>query len=129
MVEMAGNKMLFNFGEIIGPQVELYNGKDKERSAESEFNRWYYDRLVFKVPEGYKIMNPEVADMNITGQSEGETVFGFVSKHTYSGDTYTVDIDEFYRLIFIAPSDFPGFRNVVNAAANFNKGSTDQQKL
>jgi hypothetical protein len=129
LLEMAGNKLLLNFGEIIGPQVELYSEENKERSAESEFNRWYYRRLVFKVPEGYKILNPEVSDMNISGQSDGETVFGFVSTHTYSGDTYTVDIDEFYRKIFIEPSEFNGFRNVVNAAANFNKAVLILEKL
>jgi len=121
LIEMAGNKLLLNFGEIIGPQVELYSEEGKERSAESEFNRWYYRRLVFKVPEGYKILNPEVTDMTISDQTDGNPEFGFVSTHTYSGSTYTVDIDEYYREIFIEPSEFNGFRNVVNAAANFNK--------
>jgi len=121
LLEMAGSKLLLNFGEIIGPQVELYDQVNKERSAESDFNRWYYRRLVFRVPEGYRILNPEASEMNITGQSEGETVFGFVATWTYSGDVYTVDIDEYYRKIFIQPSEFSGFRDVVNAAANFNK--------
>jgi len=121
LLEMAGSKLLLNFGEIIGPQVELYDQVNKERSAESDFNRWYYRRLVFRVPEGYRIINPEASEMNITGQSEGETVFGFVATWTYSGDVYTVDIDEYYSKIFIQPSEFSGFRDVVNAAANFNK--------
>ena len=121
LLETAGDKLLLNFGEIIGPQVELYDQENKERSAESDFNRWYYRRLVFKVPEGYRIVNPEAAEMNITGTSGGETAFGFISSWTYSGDKYTVDIDEYYRRIFIEPSEFAGFRNVVNAAANFNK--------
>ena len=121
LLETAGDKMLLNFGEIIGPQVELYDQENKERSAESDFNRWYYRRLIFRVPEGYRIVNPEAAEMNITGTSGGEATFGFVSTWTYTGDTYTVDIDEYYRQIFIEPSEFSGFRNVVNAAANFNK--------
>jgi hypothetical protein len=121
LLETAGNRLLLNFGEIIGPQVELYDQENKERSAESDFNRWYYRRLVFRVPEGYRILNPEAAAMNITGTSGGDTVFGFISTWDYSGDVYTVDIDEYYRKIFIEPSEFSGFRNVVNAAANFNK--------
>lgn len=129
LIEMAGNKLLLNFGEIIGPQVELYSEEGKERSAESEFNRWYYRRLVFKVPDGYKILNPDVTDMTISGQSDGETVFGFVSTHTYSGNTYAVDIDEFYRKIYIEPSEFNGFRDVINAAANFNKVVLILEKL
>ena len=121
LLETAGDKLLLNFGEIIGPQVELYDQENKERSAESDFNRWYYRRLVFRVPEGYRIANPEASEMKITGNAGGETAFGFISSWTYSGDTYTVDIDEYYKRIFIEPSEFAGFRNVVNAAANFNK--------
>lgn len=121
LLETAGDKLLLNFGEIIGPQVELYDQENKERSAESDFNRWYYRRLVFRVPEGYRIVNPEAAEMNITGTAGGEKAFGFVSAWTYEGDTYTVDIDEYYSRVFVEPSEFSGFRNVVNAAANFNK--------
>jgi len=121
LIETAGDKLLMNFGEIIGPQVELYNEENRERSAESDFNRWYYRRLVFRVPDGYKILNPEAADLSVSGKSEGEVVFSFVSTHAYSGDMYTVDIDEYYKKIFIEPGEFNGFRDVVNAAANFNK--------
>jgi len=121
LLETAGEKILFNFGEIIGPQVELYDQENKVRSAESSFNRWYYRRLVLRVPEGYRIINPEASEMNVTGTAGGEKAFGFVSTWSYTGDIYTVDIDEYYRSIFIEPSEFSGFRNVVNAAANFNK--------
>jgi len=121
LLETAGDKLLFNFGEIIGPQIELYDQENKVRSAESGFNHWYYRRLVLRVPEGYRIINPEASELNVTGTAGGEKAFGFVSTWSYNGDTYTVDIDEYYRSIFIEPSEFSGFRNVVNAAANFNK--------
>ncbi|HOE24580.1 MAG TPA: DUF3857 domain-containing protein [Bacteroidales bacterium] len=121
LLEMAGDKLLLNFGEIIGPQVELYDQENKERSAESPFNRWYLRRIVFKVPDGYRIVNPEAAEMNITGIAGGETAFGFVSEWTCSGNIYTVDIDEYYKKVFVEPAEFSGFRDVINAAANFNK--------
>lgn len=121
LLETAGDRLLLNFGEIIGPQVELYDQENKERTAESPFNRWYLRRIVFKVPDGYRIVNPEAAEMNITGTAGGETAFGFVSGWSYTGNIYTVDIDEYYKKIFVEPSEFSGFRNVINAAANFNK--------
>jgi len=121
LLEMAGDKLLLNFGEIIGPQVELYDQENKERSAESPFNRWYLRRIVFKIPDGYRIVNPEAAEMNITGIAGGETAFGFVSEWTCSGNIYTVDIDEYYKKVFVEPAEFSGFRDVINAAANFNK--------
>lgn len=121
LLEIAGNKLLLNIGESIGPQVELYHDKDIMRGGESEFNRWYYRRITVKVPDGYRIVNPEATDMNITEKSGDEITFGFISTHEYNGSTYVVNIDETYKKIFIEPEEFEGFRNVVNAAANFNK--------
>lgn len=78
-------------------------------------------RIVFKIPDGYRIVNPEAAEMNITGIAGGETAFGFVSEWTCSGNIYTVDIDEYYKKVFVEPAEFSGFWDVINAAANFNK--------
>jgi hypothetical protein len=121
LLEIAGNKLLFNIGESIGPQVELYHDETIIRGGESDFNRWYHRTISFKVPAGYRIANPDAADMTITEKSEDELIFGFISSHEYSGNNYTITIDEYYKKIFIDPEDYEGFRDVVNAAANFNK--------
>lgn len=121
LVEIAGNKLLFNIGESIGPQVELYNDQSIIRGGESDFNRWYHRRIIFKVPVGYRIVNPDAADMNIGEKSGDEINFGFISSHEYTEDTYTINIDEYYKKIYIDPEEYKGFRDVVNAAANFNK--------
>lgn len=129
LLEIAGDKLLLNIGESIGPQVEMYNEDNKIRPAESEFNRWYRRKIVFTVPDGYRIANPEAADMNITGKSGEVTQFGFESTHELIGNQYIVDISEYYKEVYVTMGQFEGFRNVINAAANFNKVVIVLEKL
>lgn len=119
--ETAGNKLILNIGESIGPQVELYSDQENDRGAESPFNHFYLRRIILDIPDGYRIVNPDAVDMNITGGAGDDPPFGFISTHEYSENRYIVNINEYYRDIYVKPEDFGGFRDVVNAAANFNK--------
>ena len=62
-IEIAGNKLLLNVGESIGPQVELYFENDRKVAAEYGHNRWYYRNIIVNIPEGYRIVNPEVVEI------------------------------------------------------------------
>jgi hypothetical protein len=42
MLEKAGNKYLFKIGELIGPQVELYQDEERKFDVENDYNRSYY---------------------------------------------------------------------------------------
>ncbi|MCW3805226.1 DUF3857 domain-containing protein [Plebeiibacterium marinum] len=117
LLENAGNKILLNIGESIGPQVEMYFEESRKAQAENDWNRMYHREIVFHVPEGYRISNPEATSMRIV---EGDT-FGFVSDYTYNNSEYRVVIDEYYKNILVADEEFAGFKNVINAAADFNK--------
>ncbi len=116
-VENAGNKLLFNIGESIGPQMEMYFEENRTSEAENDWNRMYIREITFHVPEGYKIINPEVTKMSIVQDS----IYGFTSDYNYEGDIYTVKINEYYKNIMVKPNEFQGFKNVINAAADFNK--------
>ncbi len=116
-LENAGNKLLVSIGESIGPQTEMYFEENRKSKGENDWNRKYYREIVFHVPEGYKIANPEVGRLNIV---EGD-VFGFESDYTYEGDQYKIVVNEYYRNIFVKDEEFEGFENVINAAADFNK--------
>jgi hypothetical protein len=128
-IEMAGNKLLLNIGESIGPQMEMYFDEDRKIVAEYSNNRQYYRKIIVNVPEGYRIVNPEVADFNITEKSGDDIIYAFVSSHTYEGNVFTVSIDEYYKEIFTKLEHFEGFKNVVNAAADFNKVVLVLEKL
>lgn len=120
-LEMAGDKILLNIGETIGPQVELYFEEDRKVVGEYGFNRWYFRKIRFNVPDGYKIVNPEAAEMNFIVKSGDENIYGFISTQVYADNVYTITIDEFYNRVYTELEHFEGFKDVVNAAADFNK--------
>ncbi len=120
-MEQAGNKILIQIGESIGPQAEMYQKEERKADIENEFKRWYVRTINFTIPEGYRISNPEVVDMNVIHEFEGETKFKFVSNHRIEGNQFIVEIDEFYNEIYTSKAYFEAFRKVVNAAADFNK--------
>lgn len=120
-MEQAGNKILVQLGESIGPQAEMYQKEERKADVENEFNRWYVRTINFTIPEDYHISNPEVVDMNVVHEIDGETLFKFVSNHRIEGNQYIVEIDEFYNEIYTDKEHFEAFRKVVNAAADFNK--------
>lgn len=116
-LENARNKLLLSIGESIGPQMEMYFEEERLANGENDWNRLYYREIVFHVPDGFKVVNPEVARMNIV---EGD-VYGFVSDYSYENNIYKIVIDEYYKNIMVKDVEFEGFKNVINAAADFNK--------
>ncbi|MGQ1889588.1 DUF3857 domain-containing protein [Thermophagus sp. OGC60D27] len=120
-LELAGDKLLLKVGLVIGLQAQMYFEQDRKARVETEFNRSYYREIFFKVPDGYKIANPESTVLNVSQKIDDEIVFLFKSDYSYSGNSYKVTIDEYYKRIFADKDQFEGFKNVVNAAADFNK--------
>lgn len=121
LIEEAGNKLLINIGATIGEQAEMYFEEDRTADVENFFNRWYYREIRVNIPDGYKILNPEVADMEVVEKVDEEKAYVFESAHTYDGTVYKIIIDEYYKEIFVDPENFEGFKRAVNAAADFNK--------
>lgn len=120
-IESAGNRLLLKVGESIGPQMELYHDEEREFGGDSGFNRWFYRKITVEIPEGYRILNPEAADMNVVEGTDDEIEFAFISSHSLQGNNYIIEIDEYYKSVKVQPAQFEGFREVINAAADFNK--------
>lgn len=120
-IETAGNKYLFKIGELIGPQLEMYQKKERVLPVESEFNRNYHRVITFDIPEGFDINNLD--DLNIENyyEKDGETLLAFSSFYVQEGNKITVTADEYYKIIEIEPELFDVYRKVINSAADFNK--------
>ncbi|MFA6261456.1 MAG: hypothetical protein WC760_08310 [Bacteroidia bacterium] len=120
-VEKAGQKLLIHIGELIGPQAELYQEKNRVLPVENDYNREYHRTITFIVPDGYVVKN--AADLNISVQpfkTNGDGA-GFVSTVTTSNNTIQVTCDEYYHQINFPLKEYEQYRSVINAAANFNK--------
>jgi len=120
VVERAGKKYLFKVGELIGPQVEMYNERARQYPIDMG-NAHAYKRLMkVKIPEGYKVSGLESLRRNIT---DGRTpaVMGFISDYKLEGNLLTITIDEFYKEVLQPIDIYEPFQKVINAAADFNK--------
>lgn len=123
LVERAGKNYLFKIGEVIGEQVEMYQEKKRVNQAEIEYPHQYIRDITFNVPDGYQVKGLEELNIDISyGKSDdGSKTMGFVSNYKESGNQVTVHIDEYYRTTTYPLEQFEEFREVINAAADFNK--------
>ncbi|PKP22426.1 MAG: hypothetical protein CVU05_03855 [Bacteroidetes bacterium HGW-Bacteroidetes-21] len=121
LIEKANDKILLKFGDLIGPQSELYQEHERVFPVENDFNRNYSREIHFTIPEGYFIKNPEsliIVSQPFLNEGDGS---GFVSSYKLEGNELTVNISEYYRQISFPIEDYEKCRSIINAAANFNK--------
>jgi hypothetical protein len=121
MIDKAGNKYLFKLGTLIGPQVEMYQEKERVFDVENDYNRSYYREITFTLPADYKVSNPEVLNMNVEMKTDGKPSSYFVSTYEVKENTYVVKVHEDYKAIYYPKARFQEYRKVINAAADFNK--------
>lgn len=121
LLEKAGPKYLVKIGDVIGPQMEMYQEKERKYEAENFYNREYYREITFEVPEGYRVANAEELNMDVYSEVDGERTMEFKVTYTLEGNTLKIIISEFYSEIRVPVARFEEFRAVVNAAADFNK--------
>ena len=124
-IEKAGNKYLFKLGELIGPQLEMYQEKMEERQMDitSWYNRSFFHRMKIILPEGYHFTNLE--DLNfshVLNYKNKESAY-FKSSYVIDGNEISINIDEIYNNIHYPKSYLEKLKAVVNAAADFNKVS------
>lgn len=120
-VDKAGNKLLFKIGELIGPQMEMYQEKKRVLPLETGFNRLYHREISFTIPNGYKINNLDELNIKNSYSKDGVTLFNFTSSYVLHEKIVKVVIDEFYTIFEIRPELYEEYRKVINSAADFNK--------
>ncbi|MBI1838225.1 MAG: DUF3857 domain-containing protein [Flavobacteriia bacterium] len=119
-IEIAGDKVLFKIGQLIGPQSNLYNSKTRKLPVETEHLRIYDRTINFEIPEGYKIKNINDLNMKITPTYDNNAI-GFISTYEINGNMLIVHVKEWYNTVLVPVSDYKSYEDVVNAAADFNK--------
>ncbi len=121
-LDFAGNKYLFKIGDLIGPQMELYQEEERVLPVQSDYNRKYHREINFNIPEGYKVANLEDIKIEKTHKNDEGTVdMTFQSLYEVKGNMVTVKIDEYYHTMDYTKEEFANYQKVINAAADFNK--------
>ncbi|NKI33144.1 DUF3857 domain-containing protein [Croceivirga thetidis] len=120
-MEKAGRKHLFKLGDLIGPQIEMYQDKKRKLPLESQYERTYYRNITIEIPKGYKVVNPEDITIDYKIEKDGELLFFFDSSYTLKDNLLSIKADEQYNTNIVYPEILEGYRQVINGAADFNK--------
>ena len=121
LIERAGNKILVKVGLVIGPQVEMYQEKDRQLPIAVEYPHTEHRKIVLTIPDGYQVRNPDDLKLKQVYQENGVQTMGFVSDYTMNGNQLTIDIMEDYRKTRYPLSQYEDFRKIINTSSDFNK--------
>ena len=121
LVEKAGNKILVKIGEIIGPQVEMYQEKPRQFDMDVNYPHSLDRTFEFTIPEGYKVKNLDDLVINKVHKDNDEVTMGFESSYKVEGNVVKVHVLEQYRRIQYPLAQYEDFKKIINAAADFNK--------
>ena len=122
VIEKAGDSYLFKVGTVIGPQVEMYQERERQCKVMTTFPHGYLREITFNIPDGYKVSGLEKLKIDIQYGNDDMMTMGFISNYEMVDEsTVKVTINEFYTEVIYPLSEFEKYREVINAAADFNK--------
>lgn len=121
LTEKAGKNYLFKIGNIIGPQVELYQEHARQNNIDMDYPVYYRRTLTFTVPDGYVVKGLEDSIIDKYVESNGQKTNRFVSGYMVNGKQVTITAEEYYQNTSLPKEEYEPFRRVINAAADFNK--------
>ena len=126
LIEKAGDQIIFSIGKVIGEQVEMYDEHTRQNPIELEFAHQYNRTIEVNIPPGFTVKGEESLTMD---KEYGNGAIGFVSKYELTNDKLLVNVNEYYRDVFLPTNMYADFRTVINAAADFNKISIVFEKM
>ncbi len=121
LTEKAGDQYLFKVGESIGRQVQMYQEGTRTLPLELEYCHAYVRNINVTIPAGYKVSNLDKLNMSFIVMHDEKEVAAFTSLYNLDGNTLKIRNLEYYNAIHLPINQYEDFKNVVNAAADFNK--------
>lgn len=121
LIENAGNLFLVNIGQIIGTQTELYQEHERTNPIEMDYPITYTHKIQFKIPSGYAVGGLEDGNFVKKCEVDGKLIAQFASTAKEENGVVTVEVLEFYKEVEFPKDKYEPFREVINAAADFNK--------
>jgi hypothetical protein len=124
-IETAGsNAILFKLGDLIGRQMELYQEQERTQDVELNYPMDYDRTITFNYDEGFTIEGQEEIIIHTDHlPKELYDLMRFYSSYEDDGKLLKINIDEYYQFIHMDKTHYSYYRDVINAAANFNKVS------
>lgn len=121
LIEKNAENVIFKIGESIGKQDELYQEKERKTPVESTYPRTYKRRIRVVIPPNYQFNNLEGLKLNFDLMENGISQVGFHSDYKVTDTELDIYIYEYYYKTNFPVSAYNDYKNVINAAADFNK--------
>jgi hypothetical protein len=121
LIESAGNRILIKIGLAIGPQVEMYQEKQRQFPMNIEYPHILDRKINLIIPEGYTVKNLKDLQINEVYKDNNEQTMGFVSDYKLNGNILTIRVIEDYRSTKYPISQYEAFRKIINSSSDFNK--------
>ncbi|MDB5253321.1 MAG: hypothetical protein JWP27_2490 [Flaviaesturariibacter sp.] len=121
LVEKAGEKIIIKVGDLIGEQVQMYDEKERTTPIELPFPHVLDRTIDIVIPDGYEIKNLKDLAFNEVVTSNGKVTMGFVSTYSLDKNILHIVISESYNKYYYPMEQYPAFKKVINASADFNK--------
>ncbi len=123
LLEEAGDNYIFQAGMVIGTQSELYQETQRVNPIEMQYPNQYNYTITVEIPEGYEAEGLE--SLQILEKLDGANgpKCKFESDYKVEGNKIIISIEEFYKENEIPIAEYEQFREVINAASDFNKAA------
>ena len=121
LTERVGATYLFKLGQVIGRQEEMYQQGKRQTDIDVPFMHVYIRKITVNLPAGYTLKNTDKIDINKTCMLGDEIVSRFVTSHVEENNQLIITNEESYRMLDLPKDKYDEFKNVINAAADFNK--------
>ncbi|MEI6949535.1 DUF3857 domain-containing protein [Paraflavisolibacter sp. H34] len=121
LVERAGAKIIVKVGEFLGNQVQMYDSTERKNRVELGFPHSLFRTIELAIPDGYTVKNAKDLNFNEVFQVADKPVMGFVSSYEQTGNLLKITVREDYTSTVYPLEQYPAFKKIINAAADFNK--------
>lgn len=123
IIESVGNLLIINIGKAIGKQTNLYQQTERKFDVDLSYAKTYKHKITFTIPNGYEVESFKdlVFDKKMSGKDGQEC--SFVSTVKTEGNQLIIDVNEVYNNITYTIESYPEYRNIINAASDFNNAN------
>jgi hypothetical protein len=103
----------------------LYQETERVNPIEMQYPNQYDYTITVEIPEGYAVEGLSSLNINerYVSKSSNEVLAKFESSYELKDDRIVITIQEFYKTNEFELSQYEEFRNVINAASDFNKAA------
>ena len=123
LIEDAGGSYIFQVGKIIGIQSELYQEKKRQNPIEMQYPNQYNYTITVDIPKGYTLDGLESLVINKELKIEGKKLCYWDSSYEIKDNKLVISIEESYKVNEYPIEHYEAFRQVINAASDFNKAA------